>query len=123
MIIPAMASRWQAAWQSLDPDAIVALYAPHSTHMSDSVVRHMKRADGTLRGTADIRAFAEATAGRLSSFRADILDAIAEEGPEGGKASIEYWRIVNGDEADRKRVVEIIEWRGNAITACRVFHF
>lgn len=123
MNIPAMARRWQAAWQSLNPDAIAALYTPHSTHMSDSVVRHMNRADGTLRGTADMRAFAEATAGRLKSFRADIVDVIAEEGPGSGKASIEYWRVVNGDEADRKLVVEIIEWEGEAITACRVFHF
>ncbi len=34
-----------------------------------------------------------------------------------------YWRILNGDEAGRTRVVEIIEWSGGRITACRVFHF
>lgn len=118
-----MVSRWQSAWQSLDPVQITALYAPQGTHMSEGVVKQLKRSDATLQGREDIRAYADAVAARLKSFRADILDVIAEETPDRGRAWVEYWRIVDGDEAGRKRVVEIIEWQGDSITACRVFHF
>jgi len=118
-----MVGRWKAAWESLDPAPIAALYAPQGTHMSEGVVKRMNRPDGLLTGPGDLRAYAEATAAELESFRADILDVISEETSDEGRASVEYWRIVNGDEAGRRRVVEIIEWKRNLITACRVFHF
>ncbi|MEQ8269086.1 MAG: nuclear transport factor 2 family protein [Parvibaculum sp.] len=114
---------WQAAWESLDPARVEALYAPGATHMSSVVAERMNRADGTLRGPGEIRAYAEAAASRLTSFKADILQVISDETDSGGRASVEYWRILNGDEAGRTRVVEIIEWSGGRITACRVFHF
>lgn len=120
---PAMVAAWQAAWQSLDPDRIAGLYASNATHMSSAVVERMKRPDGTLKGSAELRAYAEAVKMQIASFRADIIDVIAETTSEGGRASVEYWRVVNGDKEKRKRVVEIIEWQGDKITACRVFHF
>ncbi|ABS63881.1 conserved hypothetical protein [Parvibaculum lavamentivorans DS-1] len=123
MKLPLMVARWRDAWQSLDPAVIAALYAPDGTHMSAVVAGRMKRPDGTLRGREEIRAYAEATAARLKSFQAEITSVIAEETTDGGRASVEYWRTINGDEGGRARVVEIIEWRQDAITACRVFHF
>ncbi|MDZ4380079.1 MAG: nuclear transport factor 2 family protein [Parvibaculum sp.] len=123
MNLPAMVAAWQAAWQSLDPERVARLYAAEATHMSGIVVSRMNRADATLRGVDEIRAYASVAASQLKSFEACILEVIAEETPDGGRASVEYWRVVNGDEAGRKRVVEIIEWRGEKIVACRVFHF
>ncbi|PKQ06673.1 MAG: hypothetical protein CVT73_09705 [Alphaproteobacteria bacterium HGW-Alphaproteobacteria-12] len=123
MELPAIIAAWQAAWQSLDPDRVARLYAEEATHMSEVVATRMNRADGTLKGVDEIRAYASVAASQLKKFQAHILDVIAEETPAGGRASVEYWRVVNGDEAGRKRVVEIIEWRGEKITACRVFHF
>ncbi|MDP1628963.1 nuclear transport factor 2 family protein [Parvibaculum sp.] len=123
MKLPEMVARWRDAWQSLDPVTIAELYAPKGTHMSAVVASRMKRPDGMLTGPAEIRAYAEATAAQLDSFQADILNVIAEETPSDGRASVEYWRTVNGDRTGRKRVVEIIEWSGDKITACRVFHF
>ncbi|MCF8470050.1 MAG: nuclear transport factor 2 family protein [Parvibaculum sp.] len=122
MNLPPIVEKWRDAWQSLDPDHIVSLYAAGATHMSAVVVERMQRPDGTLRGTDEIHAYATAAAQRLKSFRADILDVISEEVPGGGRAAVEYWRIVNGDEEGRTRVMEVLEWRGDAITACRVFH-
>jgi hypothetical protein len=121
--LPVIVRRWKAAWESLDPAAIENLYAPTAAHMSAVVAQRMKRPDATLNGPAEIRAYAEATAARLQSFRADILNVIAEEKDGTGRASVEYWRIVNGDEDGKTRVVEIVEWSGTHITACRVFHF
>ncbi len=123
MTLPDMVARWQAAWQSLDPAHIEAIYAPDATHMSSVVVERMNIADGTLRGRAEIRAYAETSAGRLRSFKAEILGSISDEKDGAGRAAIEYWRILNGDEKGRKRVVEILEWKDEHITACRVFHF
>lgn len=123
MEVPAMVAAWQAAWQSLDPDRVANLYAADGTHMSEGVVARMNRACGTLKGVDEIRAYASIAASQLESFQACILDVITEETPDGGRASVEYWRVVNGDETGRKRVVEIIEWRGEKIAASRVFHF
>ena len=123
MNLPAMVLKWQSAWQSLDPETVAALYARDGTHMSEGVVKRMDRPDGMLKGPDELRAYARASVAQLQSFRIDILDAISETDAKGGRASVEYWRVVNGDEAGRNRVVEILEWTGEAITACRVFHF
>lgn len=117
--IPEMVLRWQAAWTALDPDRVAALYAENGTHMSAVVTERMGVPDGTLRGREQVRAYAAASAKRLKSFRADILDVVTD----GSRAAVEYWRIIDGDEAHPKRVVEILEWRDGEITACRVFHF
>lgn len=123
MKIPSMVLKWQAAWASLDPDNVAALYADDATHMSAAVTARMNRADGTLRGPAEMHTYAAEVAKVLASFRADITNVIAEGTEEEGRAAIEYWRVVNGDEAGRKRVAEILEWRNGKLTACRVFHF
>ncbi|MCE9649458.1 MAG: nuclear transport factor 2 family protein [Parvibaculum sp.] len=117
--IPDMVARWKAAWESLDAERVAALYAEDGTHMSGVVTERMGIADGTLRGRDAIRAYAAAARTRLKSFRADIIDVVAGD----GRASVEYWRVLDGDEAARTRTVEILEWRGAEITACRVFHF
>lgn len=123
MEIPAMVAAWRDAWQSLVLERIANLYAPDATHMSGAVVERMKRADGTLKGPEELRIYAQAVRGQIASFRADILNVISSETAGGGHAAVEYWRVVDGDEAGRKRVLEIIEWQNDKIVACRVFHF
>ncbi|MBO6686188.1 MAG: nuclear transport factor 2 family protein [Parvibaculum sp.] len=123
MPLPMMVLKWQSAWQSLDPETVAALYAPDGTHMSDGVVKRMGKSDGTLCGPDELRAYALASVARLQSFRIDILDVISQTGTASGRAAVEYWRVVNGDEAGRTRVVEILEWSDDRISACRVFHF
>lgn len=123
MKIPQMVLKWQAAWSSLDAEKVAALYAEDATHMSAAVTARMNRADGTLHGPAELHAYAVEVAKVLKSFRADITSVIAEGTDEEGRAAIEYWRVVNGDEAGRKRVAEILEWKQGKLSACRVFHF
>ena len=121
--LPDMVARWQAAWTSLDPDRVAALYAVDGQHMSSVVVERIGIADGTLRSREEIRAYAMASAARLKSFRADIMQVISDEDGASGRAAVEYWRILNGDEENRMRVIEMVEWRDNEIISCRVFHF
>ena len=121
--IPDMVARWQAAWTSLDPDRVAALYAKNGEHRSSVVRERMDRADGTLRSREEVRAYAQTSANRLKSFRADIIGVIAEEDGASGRAAVEYLRILNGEEDKRMRVIEVVEWRDNEITSCRVFHF
>ncbi|HCX67813.1 nuclear transport factor 2 family protein [Parvibaculum sp.] len=123
MDLPSMVAAWRAAWQSLDPDRVAALYASGATHMSNAVVKRVNRPDGILTGPAEIRAYAAAVAKQIGSFRADITNVIANEETDGGSAAVEYRRIIDGNEREQMRVVEILEWRDGKITACRVFHF
>lgn len=121
--LPAMVARWQKAWTALDPQAVAALYAPDGTHMSGVVRERLGREDATLRGPEEVKLYATASAKALRSFRADILNVISEGDDETGRAAVEYWRILNGDDTNRMRVMEVMEWRDGKITSCRVFHF
>jgi hypothetical protein len=122
MTTPQIIREWQQAWASLNPERVAALYCSDGTHDSAAVTSYMKRADTTLRGVDEIRTYAGIVSTTLKSFRADIIQVIAEGTDFAGRASVEYWRVVNGDEPNRKRVVEIIEWQNGKIKACRVFH-
>ena len=121
--LPAMVARWKAAWEALDPQAVAALYAPDGTHMSSVVRERLGKEDATLRGPEEVLQYATASANTLKSFHADIFNVIAEGNDETGRAAVEYWRILNGDEANRMHVMEAMDWTGGKITSCRVFHF
>lgn len=121
--LPLMVRKWQAAWQALDPDAVAALYAPEGLHMSGVVRERLGKEDATLHGPEEMLQYAAASAKALKSFRADILNVIAEGDDDTGRAAVEYRRILNGDDANPMRVMEAMEWRGGRITSCRVFHF
>jgi len=120
---PDIVVRWRDAWTSLDADRVAALYAEDGEHMSSVVTERLGITNGTLKSRAAIHTYALAAAKRLTRFQADIIDVVTEQNAEGGKASVEYWRILNGNTEGRTRVIEILEWRQNEITSCRVFHF
>ncbi len=121
--LPAMVARWKAAWEALDPQAVAALYAPDGTHMSGVVRERLGKEDATLHGPEEVLEYATASAKALKSFHADIFNVIADGNDETGRAAVEYWRILNGDETNRMRVMETMEWSGGRIISCRVFHF
>tara|TARA_R110000824_G_scaffold390760_8_gene587756 strand:- start:11348 stop:11725 length:378 start_codon:yes stop_codon:yes gene_type:complete len=115
--------RWQSSWTSLDPDAITDLYTDNGIHMSNVVVERMGIASGTLKSRAAIRLYVEESVKRLKSFRAEIIKVTSAETEIGGSATIEYWRILNENMERKSRVCEIIDWEGDKITSCRVYHF
>jgi hypothetical protein len=111
--------RWKAAWESLDPEKVVALYAPNATHRSAVVERIYSELGRTeLRGREEIREYARRAFTRFNAIRFDIVAVIEDV----THAAVEYRRFVN-NEAASTEVLELIEWSGDLLTACRVFHF
>lgn len=120
---PRIVTEWHSAWTSLDADRIIDLYTEDAEHMSHLVAERMRLASGTLKSRAAIKLYVDETVKRLKSFHADIISVISIGDDDDGQAAVEYWRIVNGDEAQRSRVLERIEWRGGKLTSARIFHF
>ena len=114
---------WQSSWTSLDPDIITDLYAEDAEHMSNVVTQRMGLGSGTLKSRAAIRLYVEESVKRLTSFRADIISVIMEDHGTEGCAAVEYWRTLNGNDDKRSRVFELLEWRNDKLTSCRVYHF
>jgi len=71
-----------------------------------------------LRGREEIREYARRAFTRFSAIRFEIV-AVIEDATH---AAVEYRRFVN-NEAASMDVLELIEWSGDLLTACRVFHF
>ncbi|MDO8421821.1 MAG: nuclear transport factor 2 family protein [Parvibaculum sp.] len=120
---PRIVTEWQSAWASLDADRIVDLYTEDAEHMSHVVTERMGISSGTLKSRAAIRLYVDTSVKRLKSFRADIISVISDGDDSNGRAAVEYWRIINGNEGQRTRVIERIEWHDGKLTSCRVFHF
>ena len=91
--------------------------------MSHVVTERMGISSGTLKSRAAIRLYVDTSVKRLKSFRADIISVISDGDDSNGRAAVEYWRIINGNEGQRTRVIERIEWHDGKLTSCRVFHF
>jgi ketosteroid isomerase-like protein len=53
----AKAEAWVAAWNGRDLDAVLAHYSDEIELISPLVVERLGRADGTLRGKAELRAY------------------------------------------------------------------
>jgi hypothetical protein len=111
--------RWKAAWESLDPDKVVAMYAPNATHRSAVVERIYPELGRTeLRGPEEIREYARRAFTRFTAIRFEVVAVIEDD----THAAVEYRRHSNVD-AVATDVLEVLEWRGDLLTACRVYHF
>ncbi len=120
---PKIVAQWQSAWASLDANRIIDLYTDDAEHMSHVVTERLGIASGTLTSRAAIKRYVDESTKRLSSFRADIISVVSDGNDDAGNAAVEYWRIINGREDQRTRVMERVEWNGGKLTSCRVFHF
>ncbi|GEM_PF-776760 len=111
---------WKAAWESRDPDRVAALYEPDATHASARVATiRPELGRSELRGAAEIAEYARAGFARFTWLRFDLL-TVTESGD---RAAVEHLRHSNLDSTGPAHVLELIEWRGGAIVAVRVFHF
>ena len=112
--------RWQAAWESLDPDQVLALYRADATHASGAVRSIMPgRTDGMLRGLPEISAYARGVCQRVQS-----LDfALTRVTEIGTRSFVEYRRTMNGDADKQVGVLEVLDWDGDKLAAVRVYHF
>ena len=110
---------WKLAWESRDPGRVVSLYAPDATHASAKVSQlrpELRRSE--LHGIDEIREYARVAFNRFTWLRFDLL-TVTESGD---RAAVEYHRFSNLDEKP-SHVLELIEWRGEQISAVRVFHY
>jgi nuclear transport factor 2 (NTF2) superfamily protein len=110
---------WKAAWESRDVERIVAMYAPDATHASALVRQVLPEADGAAcHGRAQIAEYFRRALGRYRELRFELL-TVTEDG---GRSAVEYRRHSDVDGANPKHVLELLEWRGDLLSAVRVFH-
>jgi hypothetical protein len=121
--IPDIVIRWHATWSTLDPDRIAALFCENGTHMSPYVNDYIGLSNAVLKSREAIRLYAEVVAKRVKSFDAEIISVISDYDDTGGRAAVEYWRTLGGKKENRRRSVEMLEWVGDEIISCRVYHF
>ena len=118
--VSARVDAWKAAWESRDAARVVALYAPDATHQSALVAQiYPELGRVTLHGPAEIAEYARRGLSRYTELRFAIISVVES----GARAAVEYRRHSNLDGANPKHVMELIEWRGELISAVRVFHF
>jgi ketosteroid isomerase-like protein len=119
MATSARVEGWKAAWESRDAAAVAALYAPDATHASALIAQiYPELGRLVLRGRHEIAVYARRGLARFTELRFEIL-TVTETGD---RAAVEYRRHSNVDGANPKHVLELIEWRGDLISAVRVFH-
>jgi hypothetical protein len=74
------AHAWKHAWEALDPEPIVALYAPGAFFSSEPFRQ-------AYRGAAGVRSYVE----RVFAEEADVLVAVSPPIVDGDRASISWW--------------------------------
>ena len=121
--IPGIVLRWHATWSALDPDRIAGLFCENGTHMSPYVNDYIGLSGAMLKSREAIRLYAEVIADRVKSIETEIISVISDYNDTGGRAAVECWRTLGGNKLNRRRSVEMLEWRGGEIISCRVFHF
>ena len=127
---------WKSAWESRDAAAVAALYASDATHESALIAQiYPELGRLVLRGRHEIAVYARRGLARFTELRFEILTVTESD----DRAAVEYRRhskIAEPSPTDRQaaghlsregtgevRVLELIEWRGDLISAVRVFHF
>ena len=118
--ISARVEKWKSAWESRDPLRVVALYLPDGAHQSAVIERIYPELGRTeLRGRDEIAEYCRRGFARFSHLNFEIL-TVTEEGE---RSAVEYRRHSNVDPDHPAWVLELIEWSGDLIDSCRVFHF
>ena len=120
MATSARVEAWKSAWESRDAAAVAALHAPDATHESALIAQiYPELGRLILRGRHEIAVYARRGLARFTELRFEIL-TVTETGD---RAAVEYRRHSDVDGAIQPHVLELIEWRGDLISAVRVFHF
>ncbi len=83
------AEAWKEGWEALDPERIMARYAPNATHFTEPFREPSRNA-------ADIRAYVERVLGEEEHPRVWMSEPIVD----GGRAAIAWWASLREDGAD-----------------------
>jgi hypothetical protein len=110
---------WRTAWESRDVDRIAAMYAADATHSSALVRQILPEAGSAVcRGRAQIAEYFRRALGRYRELRFELV-TVTEDAT---RSAVEYRRHSDVDGANPKHVLELLEWRGDLLSAVRVFH-
>ena len=111
---------WKTTWESRDVERIVAMYAADATHASHLVPRFFPEAEGAVcRGREQIAEYFRRALGRYRELRFELATVTEDV----SRSAVEYHRHSDVDGANPKHVLELLEWRGDLLSAVRVFHF
>src|SRR6266481_4004458 len=111
---------WKSAWESCDAATVAALYVPDPIHESALIAQiYPELGRLVLHGRHEIAVYARRGLARFAELRFEIL-TVTETGD---RAAVEYRRHSDVDGGIQPHVLELIEWRGDLISAVRVFHF
>ena len=111
-----VAKRWLACFERKDVDALVALYAPDAKHTSPKLRVQRPESGGFIVGREAMRAWWADAFARLPKLRYLERSLTADA----DRVFMEYLRQ-NPGEPDLP-VAEVLEIRGGAIVASRVYH-
>lgn len=111
-----IASRWLAAFNAYDVDALVALYAPNGTHTSPKIRALHPDTGGKLIGRDALASWWRAANARLPGLRYEALAVTAND----DRVILEYMRHAPNDAG--MPVAEVFDVVGDYIVASRVYH-
>jgi SnoaL-like domain len=83
------AGAWEEGWEALDPEPIMARYAPNATHFTEPF-------RDPSRGIHDVRAYVERVLGEEEDPRVWIGEPIVD----GDRAAISWWASLREEGAD-----------------------
>jgi ketosteroid isomerase-like protein len=111
-----IATRWFAAFNAHDLEALLALYADDAEHFSPKLKERHPETRGYVCGKDALRTWWSGAFDRLPTLRYEVLKLTADE----EQVFMEYVRHVEGEED--LRVGEVLEVRNGLIVASRVYH-
>ena len=111
-----IATKWFAAFNAHDLDALLALYKDDAEHYSPKLKVHQHKTNGWVRGKKALRGWWQDAFDRLPELQYEVMGMITDE----EQVFMEYIRHVPGE--DDLRVGEVLEIRDGMIVGSRVYH-
>jgi limonene-1,2-epoxide hydrolase len=111
-----IALQWFAAFNSKNPEALLALYSENARHYSPKLKIAKPETGGLIRGKAALRDWWEGAFKKLPTLHYKVLKLTADE----EQVFMEYVRQVQGEED--LFVGEVLEIKKGLIVASRVYH-
>ncbi|MFZ1331265.1 MAG: nuclear transport factor 2 family protein [Flavobacteriales bacterium] len=111
-----IATKWFAAFNAHDLDALLALYHDQAEHYSPKLKVRMPETNGMVCGKDALRAWWRDAFDRLPSLQYEVLKLTAND----EQVFMEYVRHVKGE--DDLRVGEVLVIEKGLIVSSRVYH-
>ena len=111
-----IATKWFAAFNSHDLEALLALYDDAAEHYSPKLKIRLPETQGLIKGKAALRSWWQDAFDRLPTLNYEVLKLTADD----EQVFMEYIRHVN--EEEDLRVGEVLQIKQGKIIFSRVYH-